>query len=42
MCLQKEEGNDKMRGKGYIRTPPDLEPMARIFCTGSKAKAVGW
>lgn len=28
--------------EGYIRMPPVLEPIARIFCTGSKAKEVGW
>lgn len=27
--------------KGYSRTPPEREPTARIFCTGSNARAVG-
>lgn len=27
--------------KGYSRTPPERVPMARIFCTGSNARAVG-
>lgn len=41
--LHRQEGvGERVRVKGYIRMPPDLEPMARIFCTGSKAKAVGW
>ncbi|TNN88742.1 hypothetical protein EYF80_001074 [Liparis tanakae] len=35
-------GRELMKVKGYIRMPPVLEPMARIFCTGSKANAVGW
>lgn len=38
----REGGSDQIKFKGYIRMPPDLEPMARIFCTGSKAKEVGW
>lgn len=38
----RERGVDQMRVQGYILMPPVLEPMARIFCTGSKAKEVGW
>lgn len=44
LCVSRKRkgGSVQMRVRGYIRTPPDLEPMARIFCTGSKARAVGW
>lgn len=34
--------NNTRNGKGYMRTPPERDPIARILCTGSNAIAVGW
>lgn len=38
---RKQHWITEKKKKGYSRTPPEREPTARIFCTGSNARAVG-